>query len=445
MPEAIRVPLLGGIRSQAPTDFAASAKTDDRLSADDGASHALHSEKAVGSPSLPSMNATVALDLAGRMSASQMRSRTRRSGKMKAGLQIIGVSSLAMATSVASAITPMETALHNPELVGSVTEAETKNAATVLYDQSVSEVAYSVECAEDCNSGCGDLCGSLCAPTWKVRAGAAILNRSRPESVSIIRPAGGLIDISTGNDFDMGYAGGPDVSLERRLGDGPNSVEVRFLGGLEWNSLHQYGVLGNIDIGPITIPSALDVNANYQSKLNSTEINLRHQRSDRVTLLAGFRVIELSEDLNYSVDLLVPNLTSVNWNTNNHMYGTQVGADVALWRLNAPLSVNGLFKAGVYGNNADNDFTVDFLGNPVLDGGANGSPVAFVGEIGVTTAYQITPHFALRGGYQLLWISGAALAAEQAEATINALDQNVIDTNGDVFYHGALVGGEFTW
>ena len=365
---------------------------------------------------------------------------------MKAGLQIIGVSSLAMATSVASAVTPMETALHSPESIGSVTAAETNSVATVLYDQSVSEVAYSVECADDCNNhGCGDLCGSLCAPTWKVRAGAAILNRSRPDAVSIIRPAGGLIDISTGNDFDMGYAGGPDISIERRLGDGPNSVEVRFLGGLEWNSLHQYGVLGNIDIGPITLPTALDVNGNYQSKLNSTEINLRHQRSDRVTWLAGFRVIELSEELAYSVDFLVPNLTGVSWDTNNHLYGTQVGADVALWRLNAPLAVNGLFKAGIYGNNADNDFTADVLGTPFLDGGADGSPVAFVGEIGVTTTYQVTSHFALRGGYQLMWISGVALAAEQAEATINALDQNVIDTNGDVFYHGALVGGEFTW
>src|SRR5690606_24552939 len=126
--------------------------------------------------------------------------------------------SLAMATSVASAVTPMETALHNPESIGSVTAAETQNAATVLYDQSVAEVAYNIECADNCNNnacgdnGCGDLCGSLCAPTWKVRAGAAILNRNRPDGVSIIRPAGGLIDISTGNDFDMGYAGGPDIS-----------------------------------------------------------------------------------------------------------------------------------------------------------------------------------------------------------------------------------------
>jgi hypothetical protein len=364
---------------------------------------------------------------------------------MKAGLQIIGVSSLAMATSVASAATPLETALHNPESIDSAASTEASQSSMIIYDRAVSETAYSAECTDGCDNGCGDLCGSLCAPTWKVRAGAAILNRNRPDGVSLVRPLGGLIDISTGNDFDMGYAGGPDVSIERRLGNGPNSIEARFLGGLEWNSLHQYGAMGDIQIGPINIPLTLDVNANYQSKLNSTEINWRHQRSDRVTWLTGFRIIELHEELAYDVDFIVPNLTGVNWNTDNHLYGGQVGADLALWRLNAPLSINGLFKAGIYGNDADNDFTFDVLGNPLLDGGANSNPVAFVGEIGLTTAYQVTPHFALRGGYQLLWISGVALAAEQAQMTLNELNANVIDTKGDVFYHGALVGGEFTW
>ena len=52
------------------------------------------------------------------------------------------------------------------------------------------------------------------------------------------------------------------------------------------------------------------------------------------------------------------------------------------------------------------------LDTPLVEGGASDNPVAFVGEIGVTTAYQVTRHFAIRGGYQLLWISGAALAAE---------------------------------
>lgn len=361
---------------------------------------------------------------------------------MQSALRVFGASTLALTASAASATTAMETALNYPEEVGVVDASE---AATLFHDHRVEATAYGSGCADDCDSGCADFCTSLCAPTWKVRAGAAILNRSRPDNVVLARPLGGLFQISGGEDFDFGYAGGPDVSIERRLGDGPNSIEARFLGGLEWNAPYAYGATGDIQIGPINIPLAFDVNANYQSKLNSTEINWRHRRSERITWLTGFRIIELHEELGYDVDFIVPNLTGVNWNTDNHLYGGQVGADVQLWKLNAPLSVNGLFKAGIYGNDADNDFTFDVLGTPIVDGGASDNPVAFVGEIGVTTTYQVTRHFALRGGYQLLWISEVALASDQAQLALNTGDVDAINSSGDLFYHGALVGGEFTW
>jgi hypothetical protein len=378
------------------------------------------------------------------------RRQRREAGQMKAAVwHFLGASSLAWAAGVASAVTPMETALHTPELVDEVNSAETTETASIIHDAQIEATAYNGgrgDCCEgDCADECGDLCRSLCAPTWKVRAGAVILTRSRPDQVVLARPIGGLIQISGGEDFDFGYAGGPDISIERRLGDGPNSVEVRYFGALNWNAAYDYGATGDIQIGPINIPLAFDVTANYQSKLNSTEFNFRHQRSDRVTWLTGFRIIELNEQLDYNVDFIVPNLSGVSWNTSNHLYGGQVGADVAFWRLSGPLSVNGLFKAGIYGNDAENDFTFRVLDTPIIEGGASDNPVAFVGEIGATTAYQVTRHFAVRGGYQLLWISDVALASDQAQAMIDTLDVNAMNSSGDVFYHGAMAGGEFTW
>jgi len=71
--------------------------------------------------------------------------------------------------------------------------------------------------------------------------------------------------------------------------------------------------------------------------------------------------------------------------------------------------------------------------------------VAFVGEIDVNFALHVTQHFALTGGYQLMWISGTALASDQAAVTLDQLDTDVITTSGDLFYHGALAGAIFTW
>ena len=38
--------------------------------------------------------------------------------------------------------------------------------------------------------------------------------------------------------------------------------------------------------------------------------------------------------------------------------------------------VKGIFKAGVYGNDADNDFTFDVLGTPIVEGSADDNPIA---------------------------------------------------------------------
>lgn len=367
---------------------------------------------------------------------------------MKRAWHFLGATSLAWAAGAVAATPTMETALDRSQPAEQMAAGDAYNVPLTL-DELVTATAYSDCCADACDDSCADSCGDLCAsccpPTWTVRAGAAILTRSRPDEVVLARPLGGLIQISGGEDFNFDYAGGPDISIERRLGDGPNSIEVRYFGGLEWNSEYDYGNTGDIQIGAIDLPLAFDVTADYLSRLDSTEINFRHQRSDRVTWLTGFRIIELHEELSYDVDFIVPNLNGVNWNTDNHMYGAQVGADLRMWRLSGPLSVNGLFKAGVYGNDADSDFAYDVLGTPIVQGRGEDNPVAFVGEIGVTTAYQVTQHFAIRGGYQLLWISEVALASDQAQLALDTLDVNAINSSGDVFYHGALVGGEFTW
>lgn len=318
-------------------------------------------------------------------------------------------------------------------------EASTGDAVSgfgSVFDEEVTATSYSQGC---------DLCNVSCQPQWTVRAGAILLQREQPDPVILARPLGGLIQISGAEDFDFGVAGGPDISVERRIGNSCNSVEVRYFGALDWSSQVDYGATGDIEIGPIDIPLAIDVIGQYDSKLDNFEINWRHQHSDRVTLLAGFRYLRLDESLSYDVDFLVPNLSGVNWDTNNDLYGAQIGADLKLWRIGGPLSINGIFKAGIFGNSADNSFAYDVLGTPIDTGSASDSTAAFVGEMGITGAYQVTQHFAIRGGYQVMWVSEVALASDQATLMLQSGDMDVINSSGDVFYHGALVGGEFTW
>ncbi|MGD9633120.1 MAG: BBP7 family outer membrane beta-barrel protein [Pirellulales bacterium] len=281
-----------------------------------------------------------------------------------------------------------------------------------------------------------------CAPVWTGRVGAVILDRSKPEGDVIARPAGGLIAVSAGGDFDFDWSGGVDVYLARETSG--VGVEVRFF-QVDFNSAFDYGDTGDLEIGHTSVLNLFDVDAAYDSQLYSTEVNVRVPTSQRVTWLAGFRWVELQEKLNYDIDLLSLVNNDFRWNTDNHLYGGQMGVDLRLWDLESPLSINSSLKAGVYGNDAENNFRYRVNNFSILQGGAAESNVAFVGDIGVNLSYQVTRHFALLGGYQLLWINGAALASDQAAYTLQQLDLDVVTTQGDVFYHGALTGALVTW
>jgi hypothetical protein len=284
---------------------------------------------------------------------------------------------------------------------------------------------------------------NACEPVWTVRAGAVILDRSKPEDDTIARPLGGLLAVSAGGDFDFDWSGGVDVYLARHFANGLG-VEARYF-DVDSNASFDYDDTGDLEIGHTTVINLFDVDAAYDTSLHSTEINLRLPSSRRVTWLTGFRWLELHEQLNYDIDLLSLINNDFNWNTDNHMYGGQLGVDLRLWDLTSPLSINSVLKAGVYGNDADNHFRYKVANIPIVQGSQDRTDVAFVGDIAINFSYQLTRHVSLMAGYQLLWINGAALASDQAAYTLEQLDTNVLTTQGDLFYHGALTGVVVTW
>ena len=72
--------------------------------------------------------------------------------------------------------------------------------------------------------------------------------------------------------------------------------------------------------------------------------------------------------------------------------------------------------------------------------------VAFAAEASVIGLFKVTPRFNIRGGYQVLYLDGVALAAENFNtASPFSNRQSFVDNNGNVFYHGATLGFEWLW
>ena len=229
-------------------------------------------------------------------------------------------------------------------------------------------------------------------------------------------------------------------------------VEFRYFGVNDWDA--KQGPLYSPDgfampvpgFDPTTMPVYID--SSYSSSLNSVELNLRRQVWPRWSLLAGLRYVSMRDQLAYIVgDSGFNNATIIGLNANNNLFGLQVGAAGILWQPGPRFRIESALKTGVYADGATCGIHATAVGGGGGGGGIwyHGDHTAFVGDLNFNGVFQLTDHLAIRGGYQLLWLNGVAIAPEQVHS-LNLADGVIqANTSHGTFYHGALVGLEATW
>jgi hypothetical protein len=204
----------------------------------------------------------------------------------------------------------------------------------------------------------------------------------------------------------------------------------------------------------------------YESQFHNIEANFRQRWMApncryQGSCLIGIRYFQLDEDFDYFSQStlrgdpgppVVPasQLTSVV--THNALTGVQVGGD--LWVCVLPgLRLGGELKAGVFGNHAAIDTTIDINpGSEAFVEELTANDVAFVGDLDLLATYRLNYQWTLRAGYKFLYVDGVALATDNFNSAPPELffaggKTRVPGANddGNVFYHGWTVGAEFMW
>ncbi len=173
------------------------------------------------------------------------------------------------------------------------------------------------------------------------------------------------------------------------------------------------------------------VSYGWASRLYNVELNARWNPLCDLTLLAGFRWAQYQDEFaeEYVFDK----------QTRNDLYGFQVGADARLWQRGC-FSIEGLCKAGIYGNHAHQTaMTTPIIEQiPSIHYSVSGTHADFIGELGLQARYQVTRRFAVRAGYELLWLDGVAMSSAPGLGV-------PLDMNSTVFYQGATGGFEFSF
>jgi hypothetical protein len=137
-----------------------------------------------------------------------------------------------------------------------------------------------------------------------------------------------------------------------------------------------------------------------------------------------------------------------NGTANNNLNGFQFVADLCLTdRPRFTMAMIG--KAGAYHNHDSGRVQERYTGigpNTSVYGtelSDNKDTVAFVGGVAVKAGWRLTEHLELIGGYEGTFVSGVALAPEQASVVNNGVYQ--VNTDGNVIVHGANFGLQLTY
>jgi hypothetical protein len=197
-------------------------------------------------------------------------------------------------------------------------------------------------------------------------------------------------------------------------------VEAIYIGTDSWNAQTDFD-----------LPAAETGSLTFDSQLHSGEVNVRYNALPWLTLLHGARYIEFDEDLNYTLPLAGFD-AQFQFDTDNILYGYQIGADVGLVNILDRIQIVAVTKGGIYGNHADWQ-RVSNVGGVIADFSNQFNTFASTLEAEVTGTVSLSDHCALRGGYQMLWINGLAFAME------NLVAPNSADL---ILLHGGFAGLE---
>lgn len=275
------------------------------------------------------------------------------------------------------------------------------------------------------------------------RVGTVILGRDgvhQQGSPRILRVADELALVDT-RDLDFGSRAGLDFTFAVAL-NGSLDLHLRYFGVDRFRATAAAYAEDGVRFEGFGIAFSAPAQwVDYDSTLHSFELGVRPRVIEAAPIVLGFRTLQVHEGFRVGTDgdMLVPSLAT---RTNNFLYGFQVGAEPALWGAGKPLRVEGFAKAGIYG--ARSRQSTFWTGLETTQVGQRDRP-SFVGEVGLLAAWKVHRFFTVRGGYELMWVHGLALAPEQSAALDLSEPQPAIFASGDTLYQGALATLEFVF
>ncbi|MFM8635151.1 MAG: hypothetical protein ACKOEX_10125 [Planctomycetia bacterium] len=291
-----------------------------------------------------------------------------------------------------------------------------------------------------------DRCG---CHSWTAQVDALMLWQGNIPSRPLLRqetaPGATVLDA---NQAQTKMGAGPRFGLFFNL-DPCHSIEGNYfwVDGFDGERTVPAGSYSTVTMPNPPVPSPVSAATLLTTaQFKSAELNWRWKNNEVLTWLMGFRWVEWNQGAGFGGQSGAGESFVVAGVTGNDLYGSQIGADLLIWDAGRRFRLNGVGKAGVFGNRAYqaaiglNDSGVS---GPVT---VSGTQTSFFGEVGMYGDLAITRWLSWRTGYVLFWGTGLALPTENLSlVNFDTPTASRINITESVLVHGVTTGLEARW
>jgi hypothetical protein len=311
------------------------------------------------------------------------------------------------------------------------------------------------------------------APRWYVRGEVVWLFRNSPNDRNLTSynnaskstdPLNNRFILDT-DALPFGVAPGMRLTVGHYLTD-QTAIEGEYYGANNWDqraatlNYASAGGLGPLSAywgtggGPFSTSAFTNSNqqiATFHSSFDSAELNVRQWVLPSLSVLAGFRYINVADQFqltatNDSTNIDAGQVGYYRTWTNNNLGGVQVGSEYthdlyARWLF---ISIEG--KTGLFVNFVDQENLLFNTGTTYNERSSRETQFAGMFDFSVSLTALIGSHLTLRGGYTFLFLDGVALATDQLDTNPTmANSRNFLADKGSMTLQGPFLGAELAW
>ncbi len=287
------------------------------------------------------------------------------------------------------------------------------------------------------------------------------------------------------DDLDFDWKAGVRATVRHQF-NAVDGLEAVYLDGINWDDAVRvtsdnhdlysaFSDFGNLSFSGFAETDQASVHElSYRSDMDSVEVNWRHgfmKPGGRHSgaFLIGARYVKLDERMGFHSEVqrhedtlnngVIRDDASLDYvvNVDNDLVGAQIGCDFVTC-LFPSMMIGSEIKGGVYGNSTEQNTNITSITDITrsVREEADDDDVSFLVEANVYGLIQFHPLWKARIGYQAMYLSDIAVAADNLNTEPFSLSSEstfvgssgraaIIDNDGEAFYHGAYLGLEFGW